>query len=272
MSSKYLLLMVAVLFFVSCKKDGIYNKPPTVDPPAAVLLKDVQISNLPSPYYHFEYNSSGRIQTVGYASGLETYTVLYNSDKIKEIDNRQILRLSKLEYSYDNTGRVNLVSYVKADGTVEKKVLLSYNGGKLTRLERQLNINAAFVTDKILSFLYDGQGNLAELTTHRTALMAQSESTSVDRFEQYDNKVNVDGFSLIHDEFFDLLILLPGVEFQKNNPGFLMHTGDGINFKIQYSYTYNQQNVPTRKAGEFTALNGPDQGKVTQINTEYSYY
>jgi len=272
MRNKYLLLMVAIVSFISCKKDNVYNKPPTVNPPAAVLLKDVQISNLPSPYYHFEYNASGKVQTVGYASGLETYSILYEGDKIKEIDNRQILRLSKLEYSYDNAGRVSVVSYVKPDGSVEKKVLLSYNGEKLTKLERQLNLNAAFVTDKTFSFLYDAQGNLTELTTHRTALMAQSESTSIDRFEQYDNKINVDGFSLIHDEFFDLLILLPGVQFQKNNPAILTHSGDGVNFKVQYTYTYNDKNVPLRKAGELTFLSGPNQGQVTQISTEYSYY
>jgi hypothetical protein len=43
--------------------------------------------------------------------------------------------------------------------------------------------------------------------------------TTVDLFEQYDNKVNVDGFSLIHDDFFDHLVLLPGVQLQKGNPG-----------------------------------------------------
>jgi len=272
MRNKYLFLIFAVLSFMSCKKDNVYNKPPTVNPPAAALLKDVQISNLPSPYYHFEYNSSGKIQTVGYASGLENYTVLYNSNKIKEIDNRQILRLAKLEYSYDNAGRVNLVSYVKPDGTIEKKVLLSYSGDKLVSLERQLNLNSAFVTDKTLTFLYDANGNLVQLTTHRPALLAQLESTSVDHFEQYDNKVNVDGFSLIHDEFFDLLILLPDVQFQKNNPAVVTRTGDGVNFKIQYSYTYNDKNLPLRKAGELTLLNGPDQGQVTQIGTEYTYY
>jgi hypothetical protein len=38
----------------------------------------------------------------------------------------------------------------------------------------------------------------------------QPENNFTDRFEQYDDKINTYGFSLLHNNFFDQLILLPG--------------------------------------------------------------
>ena len=41
-------------------------------PPTPVLLKDVVIDRLPSPFYHFAYDATGRVAEVSYASGLDT--------------------------------------------------------------------------------------------------------------------------------------------------------------------------------------------------------
>src|SRR5512133_659653 len=52
--------------------------PPSTDPappPAPVLLRDIVIPNLPSPFYHFEYDGSGRITGASYASDLLAYDV-----------------------------------------------------------------------------------------------------------------------------------------------------------------------------------------------------
>ena len=274
MRSLYLFIFVATLALSSCKKysGNDYPPPPPPPPPVPVLLKDVVLSNVPSPFYHFEYNTSGKVQKVSYASGLENYTVVYNGDKIKEINNSQILDLAHLEYAYDDQDRVSLVSYVDPDGTVERKILLTYTGDELTKLERQLHFPAGFVTDKIMSFQYDGQKNLTVLTTHHPAIMGQDESTYSDLFEQYDNKINVDGFSLIHDEFFDLLVLLPGVKLQKNNPGKLRRIGDGINFTVDYTYTYNEKNLPLVKSGQVLTTNGANAGQTSQISSTFSYY
>ena len=55
---------------------------------------------------------------------------------------------------------------------------------------------------------------------HRPAITGlQDEQGSVVRFEQYDSGINVDGFDQIHDDFFDHLVLLPGVQLQQSNPG-----------------------------------------------------
>ncbi|MGE5760455.1 MAG: hypothetical protein ACM37V_08890, partial [Gemmatimonadota bacterium] len=49
---------------------------------AAVLLKDVVVSHLPAPYYHFEYEPDGRIARVSFASDLLIYDVLYRDGRI----------------------------------------------------------------------------------------------------------------------------------------------------------------------------------------------
>ena len=130
-----------------------------------------------------------------------------------------------------------------------------------------------FIIDKTMSFTYHPDGNLLEITEHRPPIDGlQPEATTVDRFEQYDDKINVDGFSLIHDDFFDHLVLLPGVQLQKGNPGRQTHTGDGVNFSVDYSYTYDDKNRPLAKAGDLTITNGSDTGRKFQTSSVFSYY
>jgi hypothetical protein len=114
---------------------------------------------------------------------------------------------------------------------------------------------------------------LMDVTDHRARIEGvQDETTVVDHFEQYDEGINVDGFSLIHEDFFDHLILLPGVQLQKGNPARETRTGDGINFSVTYSYDYDGKNRPTTKRGTVTLTNGPDAGRVVPISSTFSYY
>ena len=119
---------------------------------------------------------------------------------------------------------------------------------------------------------YYPDGNLLDITEHLRPGDGSPETTSVEHFEQYDDKINVDGFGLIHDEFFDHLVLLPGVQLQKGNPGRETRTGDGTNFSVDYSYTYDARNRPLTKTGVATLTNGPDAGRQFQLNTVFSYY
>ena len=124
-----------------------------------------------------------------------------------------------------------------------------------------------------MSLSYYPDGNLRELTEHRPAIEGQQdETTTVDRFEQYDDKTNVDGFSLIHDEFFDHKVLLPGVQLQKGNPARQTHTGAGVNYSVDFSYTYDDRNRPLMKAGALTFLNGSDAGKTFETSAVFSYF
>src|SRR5882724_11404263 len=79
-------IMVVALLFISCGKDDITPYiPPATPPVKKVLLKDITIPSLPSPYYHFEYNGDSMATKVEFASGYSTYDVLYNGDKISEM-------------------------------------------------------------------------------------------------------------------------------------------------------------------------------------------
>ena len=68
----YRVMFVLTAFTLfSCKKEK-YIPPvsPTPDPVIpAVLLKDIEIPNLLSPYYHFEYDTAGGVVFVSFASG-----------------------------------------------------------------------------------------------------------------------------------------------------------------------------------------------------------
>lgn len=247
--------------------------PPPPPPPAAVLLKDIVASSLPSPYYHFEYDATGRIVVVSFASGLTNYDVTYANGRIAELHNNILVNHDRLVYVYDDAGRVALVREVDDTGATFMLVVLSYNGQKLIGLERDRRIAGGFVIDKTMSMAYDPDGNLRDLTEHRPAIAGlQDEATVVDRFEQYYNGINVDGFGLIHDDFFDHLVLLPQVQLQKGNPRRQTRTGDGLNLVVDYTYTYDDQNRPRLKSGAVTILNGPDAGRQIQISTAFSYY
>ena len=54
--------------------------PPPPPPPADVLLRDMEVASLPSPYYRFEYDSTGRVTFASFASDLRTYEVQYGLD------------------------------------------------------------------------------------------------------------------------------------------------------------------------------------------------
>src|SRR5947207_6553782 len=127
------------------------------------------------------------------------------------------------------------------------------------------------IIDKTMSMTYDAAGNLQDLTEHRPAIAGlQDEETGVVHFEQYDSGINVDGFGLIHDDFFDHLVLLPGVQLQKTNPGKETITGDGTNVTVDYTYTYDEKNRPLTKSGDALFLNGQNAGQRFQISSVFS--
>ena len=118
--------------------------------------------------------------------------------------NNVVVNRDRLEYVYDDAGRVSAIRYVDASGVVFTTLSFSYDGQKLTEIERDRRVEGGFIIDKTMAFSYHADGNLLEMTEHRPAIEGHlDETTTVDRFEQYDDKINVDGFSLIHDDFFD---------------------------------------------------------------------
>jgi len=271
MKSIRLFLSVLFIAFISCKKQSGDN-PPTSPPPQPVLLKDIQIPHLPSPYYHFEYDPQGKAILASFASGYYIYHITYNGGRITEMRNDILVNQDRLQYFYNNEGNVSSVTYADSLGSVYTKVSFSYDAGKLVKVERERKIGADFIKDKILTMFYYPDGNLFELHYHYLPVAGQQEWLYADRFEQYDSKVNVDGFGLLHNEFFDHVILLPETPLQKNNPGKETRTGDGVNYTVNYTYIYNQKNQPLSKNGDLLMTSGADSGKHFQISSMFSYY
>jgi len=262
---------------LSCKKDkGTMVDPPDpipTDPPApTIFLKDIVIPNLPSPYYHFEYNADGKAVFSSFASDLFRYNIIYGENKIMEMRNNLAFGSDTLRYFYDNAGRVAAVNYIDLTGRLYIKVFLTYDGPKLIKLERWRLLGVNFVLNKSMTLSYYADGNLREIIDHRPAVNGQVESTSIDRFEEYDDKINVDGFSLIHNDFFDHVILLPGVQIQKNNPLREVVTGDGTNYVVDYTYLYNDKKAPVTKTGNMVFTNGTNAGSTFETKSMFSYY
>jgi hypothetical protein len=266
------LLLIAVIAF-SCKKhkETIVNQPPVTNEPP-VLLKDIVIPNLPSPFYHFEYNESGKPIFASYASGLTMYNIVYSGNRISELKNNIIVNKDRLQYSYDDAGRVTTIMYADSLGVAYKKIVLEYEGQKLTTLTRLRILATGLLLEKTMVFTYLPDGNLSEIIEDRPPLNGQPGTTTGDRFEQYDNKINTDGFSLLHGEFFDHLVFLPGVQLQKNNPGKVSHFGSGDNYQVTYTYTYNDRKAPLTKSGTGTWQTGPNTGQTFPTTSIFTYY
>ena len=249
MRYKCLLISVIALVFFSCKKEKTtmipevpgQEVPPVISP---VLLKDITIPHLPSPYYHFEYNLDGKPGFLSYASGLSMYNFLYNGNRLLEMKNNILVNKDRLQYSYDNDGRISTVLYADSTGAVYKRIFFTYEAQKLIKMEREGKSGPGFIIEKIVTFTYYADGNLKELTERRPFLIpGQSSANFVEQFENYDDAINVENFSLLHNEFFDHVLFLPGVQFQKNNPLNFTHTGDDVNYQVDYRYVYNNKNA-----------------------------
>jgi len=186
--------------------------------------------------------------------------------------NNIFVNKDRLQYVYDSEGRVSNINYADSSGTIFTKIFLAYERAKLIKLEREGKLGAAFVLNKRMKFSYYVDGNLMEVITHRPMINGVSELNTLDRFEQYDNKLNVDGFQLLHSEFFDHFMYLPELQLQKNNPQKIIHIGDDVNYRIEYSYEYGVNNAPTRKIGKGTWLSGPKTGETFDSDYFYSYY
>ncbi len=272
MAYRFLWVLLAGSLLLACKKDKTTMEPAT--PPVivtGVLLKDIIIDHLPSPYYHFEYNTDGKVIHTSIASGLETTNIVYEGDRISEVRSASVLDANHLKYLYNFQGQPNVINYVDPNGITQKRVVLDYDGPRLVNLERQVNIGTSFITDKVMEFEYYPDGNLSRLIHHFT-IPGTPAINYTDRFEQYDDKINVDGFGLLHDEFFDHLFLLPGIQLQKNNPVKEIRTGDGQNYEATYNYTYNDKKAPVNKTGTLVYTSGPEVGRSFPLNSVFSYY
>jgi hypothetical protein len=269
-----LTLSVVVLLF-SCKKE---HRPDPAEPPVVpakhILLKDITIPHLPSPYYHFEYNTDSLVTKADFASGYTIYDVLYNGTKISEMRNNIIVNHDTLRYSYDNAGKVTLIKFINQANVIYRHAFFAYNGNLIKEIEwDRKQPDGSFFIDRTLSFSFYPDGNVKTITDHRPPTAGVDDYISVTTFEQYDDKINVDDFSLVHDGIHDHLFLLQGFRVQKNNPRKEMLSVNGTDlYTIDYTYTYNDDNTPSDKAGDLLYLSGQFAGQRFQTNSFYTYY
>jgi hypothetical protein len=265
-------MMSFAVLLVSCKKENT-TPPDSPNPVKKILLKDITIPHLPSPYYHFEYRTDSTVAKASFASGLNMYDVVYNGSMISEIRSNTFVNHDTLRYTYDNQGKVALIKFINDADVTYRLVFFTYNGQQLTGIEwDRKEGNVGYIIDRTLTLNYFTDGNVKEIKEHRPAIDGQPEANYVTQFDQYDDKMNVDDFTLWHDGFHDHLFLLPGMQIQKNNPRKEVRTGDGVNYTADYTYTYTNENTPLTKTGDVLFTQGSETGQRFQTNSSYSYY
>jgi hypothetical protein len=271
-------ILALALLLIACRKDHTTPPPPappTSAPTKKVLLKDIVIPHLPSPYYHFEYNSDSLTTSINFASGFSFYDVIYKGNTIAELRNNIIVNHDTLRYLYDNTGKLFMITFINQSNVLYRHVNFTYDGDHVKNIEwDHKEGDVGFLIDRSATFTYHPDGNVKTITDRRPAHEGSPETIITDQFEQYDDKVNVDDFSLIHDTYHDHLFLLQGFRLQKNNPTKeIFSAGPGnLAYTVDYTYTYNSDKSPAVKTGNLFYTGGSDVGKRFTTNTYYSYY
>ena len=267
------LIVAALAALSACGADAPTSVRLDQDPLPVVRLKDVVIPSLPSPYYHFEYDASGRISFVSFASDARRYDVRYVDGRISEMRNNVLVNKDRLVYSRDDAGRVVEVHYLDVAGVLLARVRYDYLGDKLVAVKRERSILGRLVLDKTVALTYDAQGNLSDLAEGYPAIDGfQTAANFVDHYEGYDSGINVDGFTLLHTEFGDHFVLLPRVVLQTGNPARVVRTGDGLTYTIDYTYRYDAQNRPVATTGTLVVTGGGTVGQRFQVGSQFTYY
>jgi len=276
-TNSWLVLLIAVgLSTISCHKEEHPNDPgkPHETPADKPLLrlKDLDGLRLPSPFYHFDYNADGFITMASFSSGLGIYEVFYDGTHIDRMENKNLPNQDILKYEYDN-GNLRVINITKKTGQVYRRVYPVINNARqLIKLTWEVLLNNSFVREHDQTFTYYDDGNLKDLTEHYYPVNGIAEAIYTDRYENYDDKSNPEAFSLLHPSQNIHLILLPSITLQKNNPRHVVHTGDGVNYKVDYEFTYDAAGRPTVKNGKLVFTNGADSGKIFDTQDTYSYY
>jgi hypothetical protein len=278
--NKTLPAIIFVMILFSCRKQQEPNtSPPPVVPPTVpvmhVLLKDVLIPHLPSPFYHFEYNADSLVTKADFSSGFTVYDIIYRGNKIAEMQNNIFINHDTLRYFYEDDRKLSVIRFINQVNVVYRNVFFNYQGNHLKEIWwNRKDENGDFPVDRMMTFFYAGD-NVTSIREQRRA--ASNEGLPwhifVRTFEQYDQGLNVDDFMLLHDGIHDHLFLSPDFRLQKNNPGKETFLVDGIElYTVNYTYIYNSDYTPSIKKGDFRYTGGPDANKSFETKAFYSYY
>jgi hypothetical protein len=165
MKAKHLLLITLVILMISCHKEP--SNQPALPGTASLKLKDLNAQNLPSPFYHFEYDDSGKITLAGYSSGLRIYDVNYNGSHIESMENIADLSHIRLEYEYSN-GDLLAVKVKDKDGVTLRHCIFTFSPShQLQQMDWDVaDGNVGFYLEQTMTFSYYPDGNVMEIVTH----------------------------------------------------------------------------------------------------------
>src|SRR5690348_3182336 len=130
---RHRILLILSLAAVACSDDPGITDPLPIVPPVA-LLRDIVIPNLPSPYYHFEYDAAYRLVRASFAADARRYDIDRDGERITKLTNTVGARDTP-DYLYDASGRVGTINYVDASGATYAILTLTYDGAQLAKLE-----------------------------------------------------------------------------------------------------------------------------------------
>lgn len=279
---KFVNLAVVALTLFSCKKeDHTPVVPPPVPPPVpspvrvpAILLKEIDITGQAAHFYQFAYNGDSTISRAGFASGLALYDVFYSGNRIAEMRDFTPANKDTLRYVYDGQGKLSVINIIDNNThVIFRRFVFTFDGDKLIKMERDQVAAGIFSADNEEQFDYYPDGNLKTKIGLLHDISGDFSDTT--RYEQYDDKVNVDDFGILNGSVNEHLFLFQGFRSQKNNPGKVTFTQpSGLNNSITtYAYTYNGDGTPSERVGDiFTNGTGAASGLHVPFTTSYSYY
>lgn len=266
--------MMLLLLMAGCNKDkndqNLTGPPPPADDARTVLLKDVVVQSLPSPYFHFTYDNQQYVKGIDFAAGFFQYEVEYENKRVKKMTN--LPNGNTIVYSYNNglVSEVNELSGLTGNKVFQYKFFYNGNHQLVQMLWLDFNSSANGHVFKKAIFSYYPDGNLAKIEHYFDLSETQLVLEKTDFFSDYDNKTNVDDFHLVK-EFFETYLFLPQVKLQKNNPRKQKIVTVQNDYEIVYTYTY-QDNLPVSKFGIMTQTRGSGSGQMQELKTWFNYY
>src|SRR3954469_14050327 len=132
MKKNFLVFIAIIVAIVSCKKKDIITDPVIVDSVISdartVLLKNIEADRLPSPYYHFEYDSLHFVKRISFASDFFAYDVSYENKRVSKMTN--IIHHSSLVYKYTDKQVSEINEFSGTNGKLVFNYHFSYNSDK----------------------------------------------------------------------------------------------------------------------------------------------
>jgi len=273
MKKNLIIILAGLCVVASCnKKNDILQGPqPPVTDAKTILLKEINIERLPSPFFQFVYDNSGFVTQIGFASQLNSWQVQYKNNRvIRMIDGSH----DTLAYTYNND-RVAIVRHTRSsDSAPLWQYDFSYDNTGLLKQIRYWSFHAPGVDSTLyrkVNITYFSDGNLQQYVDSTVDVTNQLALAAMVTFSGYDQNINVDDLGLLKN-FFEDFLFLPQVKLQKNNPAHEIYVSVETDYLFDFTYQYNSKKLPLVKGETFLVTRGTDIGFQGTASTQFTYY